>query len=263
MMASDTSAGKSCVVKRCNGAQGGKTTKPRRPLTCYNIFFRYERAALIGEKVDPRSIIEGMYSNNSRPRRAHRKSHGKISFKALADHVSTAWRILSPGKKNIFQDLADEALQMYRTAVEEYEESLKDMKREDIDETCNTVRAKESIGSSSCEHLSRNVIDWSLSTKGPLSTKEKIESFMAGGRRSHDCLKPFAKQQPRGVDRIFPKTQDSTPSARSNQESSAVSSKPGVSMCHKQRLDYLVSMWGSIDPVPPGSNVVNVDYLLS
>lgn len=102
-----------------------KLTKPRRPLTCYNIFFRYERATLLGEEIDPRSIIEGMYSGDKRPRRAHRKSHGKISFKELADHVSTAWRTLAPDKKKIFHDLADEALQMYRQALEEYEHSLR------------------------------------------------------------------------------------------------------------------------------------------
>jgi len=282
MMSFEISRKGSSFDAKCNSkGTNERKSKPRRPLTCYNIFFRYERASLLGEKIDPRSIIEGMYSDENRPRRAHRKSHGKISFKALADHVSTAWRTLSPEKKAIFQDLADEALQMYRKAVEGYETSLKEshddsFRLPDANHHNHLVSFDSRKQSSAAEQLdfsvtsSKNLREsndmdaWPIAQK--LEMSDSVQSYLSQGRVQESQVRLqksstgnfWANESEEDIfTGIFAQTNDERKPIAAHQHIKAVDSN------HDERLDCLVRMWSAIDPVPPGPNsLLNVDFLL-
>jgi hypothetical protein len=89
---------------------------PRRPLTAYNIFFRFERAKKLGLPLDFK--IGGIRQDKKRP---HRKTHGKIPFVELARHVSQSWKSLPKDEKAYFENLAKEELKTYKVAKEEYE----------------------------------------------------------------------------------------------------------------------------------------------
>ena len=66
--------------------------QPRRPLSAYNYFFRSERARLLGlGPVD--------FDNDVREKRRHRKTHGKIGFREMANQVGTKWKSLTEEEK--------------------------------------------------------------------------------------------------------------------------------------------------------------------
>jgi len=264
---------KSFTTKRQHGKANRKSGRPRRPLTCYNIFFTYERAVLLGEDIDPRSIIEGMYSKSKRPRRVHRKSHGKISFKDLADHVSSAWRNLNAEKKDIFHKLADEALQMYRKAVEEYEGTVQYkalgvaveagvQASQMVDRQPSPHREKQERIRGSLQKLPASLLDDETCAvdhatdrpqrrSGNLKAKERADQFLECGLSDRSsCAWPLTKDV--AAKKLVPDMNVQKASSTNESERS-----------HQKRLDYLVNMWGSIDPFPPGPNTLDVDFLLS
>ena len=50
----------------------------------------------------------------SKPKRAHRKSHGKVAFTTLAKTVGSRWRELSDDEKKRYKDLAEMDRARYR-----------------------------------------------------------------------------------------------------------------------------------------------------
>jgi hypothetical protein len=112
--------GSSSAKKMKEGTNGEKGASPapvpRRPLTAYNIFFRFERAKKLGLPLDFK--IGGIRQDKKRP---HRKTHGKIPFVELARHVSQSWKSLPKDEKAYFENLAKEELKTYKVAKEEYE----------------------------------------------------------------------------------------------------------------------------------------------
>jgi hypothetical protein len=84
---------------------------PRRPLSAYNIFFKAQRALIIGAKPpnpfdDQRtsrvSSSDGSPTNFERKKRAHRKTHGKISFSQLAKEIGKKWNALAEEGRAIY-----------------------------------------------------------------------------------------------------------------------------------------------------------------
>merc|ERR1711935_989191 len=53
-------------------------------------------------------------------RRPHRKTHGKIGFKALAKLIGERWRALTAEKKVPYRSLAETDLARYKEQMEEY-----------------------------------------------------------------------------------------------------------------------------------------------
>jgi hypothetical protein len=112
---------------------------PRRPLSAYNLFFSEERERILLE-IDPKRAQEKQAeaaeeaSGESKPkalprpllpspqkkRRPHRKTHGKISFKLLAQMVGRRWKALADENRKYYQELAQEDMKRQERAMEEY-----------------------------------------------------------------------------------------------------------------------------------------------
>lgn len=84
---------------------------PRRPLSAYNIFFQEQRALIIGSSPKPTeptnftTKIEETSDSPSfvRKKRAHRKTHGKISFADLAKQIGRDWNMLDANGRERFK----------------------------------------------------------------------------------------------------------------------------------------------------------------
>lgn len=99
-----------------NNSAANESTKPRRPLSAYNLFFQLERQRLIAgvppdapftaEDVERVAIERREQDANGKPKRKHRKSHGKISFAELARKIANKWKTLNPDLKDLLRERA-------------------------------------------------------------------------------------------------------------------------------------------------------------
>lgn len=79
-------------------------SKPKRPLTCYNIFFQCERKRILAKM--SKEITDG-----SRP---------KICFEDLGKQISTRWKKTTPDQKKKYRSLAALDRQRYERQMEEW-----------------------------------------------------------------------------------------------------------------------------------------------
>ncbi|KAL3801217.1 hypothetical protein HJC23_012617 [Cyclotella cryptica] len=141
-------------------SSGGK--KPKRPLTPYNLFYRFKRGRILqlcsigsGDKdtiqrlvaavpglenmspselrllhpkdmyIVSRSIIRKEMKENLLPfegKRAHRKTHGMMDFVEMSRMMCNQWKVVDESIKCIFQELAEEGKQLYRERLSEYKD---------------------------------------------------------------------------------------------------------------------------------------------
>lgn len=109
---------------------------PARPLSAYNLFFRYERDRILNfctlsEQEVPldhydhlqwtvdnslpfqQEVLHQHWSRDPTVRRKHRKLHGRISFKTLTKRISASWHALPEPAKDVFRAIAARDLDRY------------------------------------------------------------------------------------------------------------------------------------------------------
>ncbi|CAJ1945672.1 unnamed protein product [Cylindrotheca closterium] len=149
------SASKTIQKKETQGKKKWKKPKgkPNRPLSAYNLFFRKQRATMLGDDI-PTPMMEIL------KKRVHCKTHGKIGFAEMAREIGRRWKSLDPESKKEFDDMAKEERQRYVIKLEEWKESLR--AKEDTRALDTLSNAASSVSDSESIHSCEKSVDSTL-----------------------------------------------------------------------------------------------------
>ena len=92
--------------------------KPNRPLSAYNLYFRKERAIMLGDAAEKTDQEEGK-------KRVHRKTHGKIGFAEMARIIGAKWKSLPDEDKVEFVKVAAVEKERYAKDLAKWREEQK------------------------------------------------------------------------------------------------------------------------------------------
>ena len=88
--------------------EDSRPKKPTRPLTAYNLFFRYERARILA-------------SLPVRTKGKPRNSHGKLGFEDMGRLIGSRWQAIDATAKAHFNGLANQEKIKHRIAMNKYD----------------------------------------------------------------------------------------------------------------------------------------------
>jgi HMG-box domain len=89
----------------CDPSEDKAKDKPKRPLSAYNIFFKFQRKRIL-------AIMP--VRDSGKPRR----SHGKMGFADMARAVASQWKAISPQEKAAYAELAAVDKRRYKDELE-------------------------------------------------------------------------------------------------------------------------------------------------
>lgn len=92
--------------------------KPNRPLSAYNLYFKKERAIMLGDAAEKVDQEPGK-------KRVHRKTHGKIGFAEMAKIIGAKWKKLPEEEKEEFMKIAAKKKEQYAIDLEKWREEQK------------------------------------------------------------------------------------------------------------------------------------------
>ncbi|KAL7531796.1 hypothetical protein ACHAXR_004239 [Thalassiosira sp. AJA248-18] len=159
------------------------TNRPKRPLSAYNLFYRFKRSKILtahengddsketvnrlitavpGLEDHPslantvedsvnelrRNEIRSALLQNLAPKdtskRSHRKSHGAVSFLEMNKIMCASWKAIDDFARSVFEELAEEGRGVYHKRVAEYEEKNPSQKKK-IKSAASTEPSKDAV----------------------------------------------------------------------------------------------------------------------
>ena len=173
--------------------------KPMRPLTAYHIFFQIEREYIIQTLPDASEIElsskkrllpdvplrykdiklspDWYYGPGKRPKRKHRKAHGKIAFLELSRIIASRWAeldTLDSEVKEFVKKLAKQELDEYMVDMKRYKEEMAGLKTvDDVPATSSNKREEIKSASTSKKRPLRPVRKQSIEMPVVLPTTAK------------------------------------------------------------------------------------------
>jgi hypothetical protein len=86
--------------------------KPKNPLSSHNLFFQVTRKRILdgtdklGLPITPEEVQAVVFAYKRQPKRKHRKTHGRISFRDLSAAVAQRWKLIRFHDRKVLEDQA-------------------------------------------------------------------------------------------------------------------------------------------------------------
>ena len=98
--------------------------RPKRPLSAYNWFFKYERSRILEsldkDKKDQEDAKEDAKEQGEENKKGDEKPHGKISFESLAKTIGERWDKLDKDELARYKELAEKDTKRYKKEMNEF-----------------------------------------------------------------------------------------------------------------------------------------------
>lgn len=169
--------------------EGDLLSKPKRPLSAYNMFFRDQREMLLQSLPD------------SRPDPKENGYHGKISFQDLAKTIAARWKDIAPSDKERYEALAASGRADYNRVVKEWKEQQKRLgkptliKRRRKSKTARQTVSSGSLGPKQAFPSTGSPSEKSLLSMGPTKNGVQVDPhgslFLPFYHRSEMSPAPF------------------------------------------------------------------------
>lgn len=107
------------------------STRPKKALSAYNMFYKLKREQILAGngsqslRLTPEQFIRIRQDHVTKPKRVHKKTHGKIGFLELNRLIASSWKVLPQSDKAIFYYYA-------QLEKQDYTKKVKSWKREDM-----------------------------------------------------------------------------------------------------------------------------------